>query len=230
MVIALLALPVAPANAVATAACPATIPSAGFTDLGGLSVDAVDAVNCIAYYNISKGTSATTFDPAGNVNRWQMALVPDPSGDGPWCDAARSVDQGFTDLTGLSAEATTAVNQLKQLAITTGTTATTYDPFGNVSRWQMALFITRLVNAAGISAPLGRRSGLHGPDRSECSSDHGGQPAQAADDLDRDERYDVRSVRDGRPLADGLVPGPHPAGRRSDAQGCIPSRRRRLPS
>ena len=65
MVIALLALPATPANAVATAACPATVPSAGFTDIGGLSVDAVDAINCIAFYNISKGTSAS-----GSSRRW----------------------------------------------------------------------------------------------------------------------------------------------------------------
>jgi hypothetical protein len=160
MVIALLALPVAPANAVATAACPATIPSAGFTDLGGLSVDAVDAVNCIAFYNISKGTSATTYDPAGNVNRWQMALFLTRQATAHGVTLPSGADQGFTDLTGLSAEATTAVNQLKQLAITTGTTATTYDPFGNVSRWQMALFITRLVDAAGIVLPSGADQGF----------------------------------------------------------------------
>jgi len=160
MVIALLALPVTPANAAATAACPATIPSAGFTDISGLSVDAVDSVNCIAFYNISKGTSATTYDPQGNVTRWQMALFLTRQATAHGVTLPSGASQGFTDLAGLSAEATTAVNQLKQLDITTGTTATTYDPFGNVSRWQMALFITRLVDAAGIVLPSGADQGF----------------------------------------------------------------------
>jgi len=160
MVIALLALPVAPANAAATAACPATTPSAGFTDIGGLSADAVDSINCIAFYNITKGTSATTYSPAANVARWQMALFLTRQAKAHGVTLPSGADQGFTDLAGLSAEATTAVNQLKQLAITTGTTATTYDPFGSVSRWQMALFITRLVTAAGITLPSGADQGF----------------------------------------------------------------------
>ena len=160
MVIALLALPVAPANAAATAACPATTPSAGFTDIGGLSADAVDSINCIAFYNITKGTSATTYSPAANVARWQMALFLTRQATAHGVTLPSGADQGFTDLASLSAEATTAVNQLKQLAITTGTTATTYDPFGSVSRWQMALFITRLVTAAGITLPSGADQGF----------------------------------------------------------------------
>jgi len=160
MVIALLALPVAPANAAATAACPATTPSAGFTDIGGLSADAVDSINCIAFYNITKGTSATTYSPAANVARWQMALFLTRQATAHGVTLPSGADQGFTDLASLSAEATTAVNQLKQLAITTGTTATTYDPFGSVARWQMALFITRLVTAAGITLPSGADQGF----------------------------------------------------------------------
>jgi hypothetical protein len=160
MVIALLALPVAPANAAVTAACPATIPSAGFTDIGGLSADAIGSINCIAFYNISKGTSATTYDPQGNVTRWQMALFLTRQATAHGVTLPSGAAQGFTDLAGLSAEATTAVNQLKQLEITTGTTATTYDPFGNVGRWQMALFLTRLLDKAGVLLTPGADQGF----------------------------------------------------------------------
>jgi hypothetical protein len=151
MIAALLAIPATPVNA-ATAACPATIPSAGFTDLAGLSTETVESVNCIAFYDITKGTSATTYGPTANVTRWQMALfltrqatahgvtLPDPP-----------VSAGYTDLTGLSADAVKAINQLAELGITKGTSATTYSPNNNVTRWQMALFLARLVTAAGVT-------------------------------------------------------------------------------
>ena len=73
MIAALLAVPATPVHA-ATAACPDTIPSAGFLDLGGYSAEVVDAADCLAWYDITKGTSATTYGPAANVTRWQMAL------------------------------------------------------------------------------------------------------------------------------------------------------------
>ena len=151
MIAALLAIPATPVNAVTTAACPATVPSAGFTDLAGFSADVVDGANCLAFYGITKGTSATTYGPAANVSRWQMALFLTRQAVDHGVTLPSGADQGFTDLTGLSAEAVTAVNQLAQLNITKGTSATTFDPNGNVGRWQMALFITRLVTGAGIT-------------------------------------------------------------------------------
>ena len=108
-----------------TGACPDTIGSAGFNDLGGLSSKAVDAINCLASYNITKGTSATTFGPNVTVTRSQMALflirqlgvhgVALPSG----------VSQGFTDIGTLALEARTAINQLAQLGVSKGTSTTT---------------------------------------------------------------------------------------------------------
>jgi hypothetical protein len=59
-------------------------------------------------------------------------------------------DQGFTDISGKSTEIQTAINQLKQLGITVGTNAagTLYDPDSNVTREEMALFISRLLKDA----------------------------------------------------------------------------------
>jgi hypothetical protein len=126
-------------------ACPASvITPAGFTDI--TSAD----VSCIKYYNITKGTTATTFSPIDFVTRWQMALfltrmvVPTgtllPSG----------ADQGFTDITGKSSEIQTAINQIKQLGITVGKTATTFAPDDFVTREEMALFIERLLKAVQV--------------------------------------------------------------------------------
>jgi len=124
-------------------ACPAAIiGSAGFTDTTSSDVA------CVKYYGITKGTTATTYSPMDPVTRLQMALfltrmvVPAgatlPSGE----------DQGFTDIVGEPAEFQTAINQIKQLGITVGKTATTYAPHDYVTREEMALFMDRLLKVS----------------------------------------------------------------------------------
>ena len=105
-------------------ACPASadIPSAGFTDTTDASVD------CLAYYGIVKGTTATTYSPDDSVSRWQMALYLTRAATEAGVTLGTGADQGFTDISGLSAEIQTAINQIKRLGITTGKTATTYAP------------------------------------------------------------------------------------------------------
>ena len=50
---------------------------------------------------------------------------------------------GFLDTTDLPVYAQLAINQLAALGITTGTTATTFTPYGLVTREQMAAFLAR---------------------------------------------------------------------------------------
>jgi hypothetical protein len=138
-------------------ACPASanIPSAGFTDTTDADVD------CLAYYGIVKGTTATTYSPDDSVSRWAMALYITRTLSKAGTTLGSGVDQGFTDISGLSAEIQTAVNQIKQLGITTGKTATTYAPMDNVSRQEMALFIERTLDnitagpGGSAEAPVG---------------------------------------------------------------------------
>ncbi|SVA88477.1 uncharacterized protein METZ01_LOCUS141331 [marine metagenome] len=61
---------------------------------------------------------------------------------------------GFTDTTD------TAVDCLKYYGITSGTTDTTFDPTGSVTRWQMALFITRTLDKANTVLPTGADQGF----------------------------------------------------------------------
>ena len=110
-----------------------------------------DAINQLAAMGITLGTTKTTYSPAEQVSRVQMALfltrfcdvvgidLPDPP-----------VNAGFEDLSGLSAEAVVAINQLAQVGIAKGKTATTYDPHGDVLRSQMALFLTRVLEAGEV--------------------------------------------------------------------------------
>ena len=144
----------------------------GFLDIGGLAQGTQDAINQIAALNISKGTSATTFDPNGYVTRQQMALFLtrflDASAHyfGPDCDTG-SHASGFGDTGSVSFEAYNAIEAAFDCGITTGTTATTFSPNDYVTRDQMAAFIARTLahtNAApaGVSIQAVPTAGLEG--------------------------------------------------------------------
>ena len=124
----------------------AGVDSADFEDVPA-NHGSAGSIDCIAYYGITMGTSATTYSPSMSVTREHMALfltrlaglvgiemASDPS------------DAGFTDIGELSSESQTAINQLADLGITQGTSATTYSPEDSVKRGHMALFIARLMD------------------------------------------------------------------------------------
>jgi hypothetical protein len=153
-------VPALPAAALTSEACPSTIPGAGFIDLGGLSVDAVDAIDCVAFYDITRGTSTNTFTPNGTVPRWQMAIFLVRTAAALGVSLPSGASQGFTDVGAFDSVTQTAINQLKQLGITAGTSPTTFNPNGTVPRWQMAIFITRLLARVGASLPSGTPQGF----------------------------------------------------------------------
>ncbi len=119
---------------------------AGFTDVPSGHANAGD-IDCIAYYGVTKGTSASTYSPLMSVTREQMALFLTRLAGLVGIDVDDDPDDaGFTDIGDLSAESQTAINQLADLGITQGTSATTYSPSAAVQRGHMALFISRLMN------------------------------------------------------------------------------------
>jgi hypothetical protein len=173
----LVGVPSAAAATVDTSfSCPGTIASSGFTDITNHDVTTQRAIDCLAVHNITKGTSPTTFNPSGTVPRWQMALFLVRQAAAHGMTIPAPVDQGFTDLGGLSVEARDAVNQLAQLGITLGTSATTFSPNDDVTRWQMALFITRLLAGSGVVLPAPTDQGF---------GDLGGLPASAQNAIDQ---------------------------------------------
>ena len=127
-------------------ACPASAstPAAGFTDTTSTDVD------CIAYYGITTGVTATTYEPSANIPRWQMALYLTRFMDVAGNTLGSGADQGFTDISGYSAAIQTAINQIKQAGVTTGKTATTYDPDSNVTNEEMAMFVTRALGQIAV--------------------------------------------------------------------------------
>ncbi len=126
-------------------ACPSGIaPTAGFTDITSTQVD------CIKYYGITKGTTATTYSPMDTVTRWQMALFLTRMAVPAGITLGDGTGHGFTDIGGKSAEIQTAIGQIKQLGITVGKTATTFAPDDKTTREEMALFLTRLLKKATV--------------------------------------------------------------------------------
>ena len=126
-------------------ACPSGVAAAaGFTDTTSTDVD------CIRYYGITNGTTATTYSPYDTVTRWQMALFLTRMAGPAGVTLGSGVDQGFADILGKSTEIQTAINQIKQLGITVGKTATTFAPDDNVTREEMALFISRFLTNATV--------------------------------------------------------------------------------
>jgi hypothetical protein len=143
-----------------SASCPSTIPTSGFTDISGFDATTQLAINCLVNYGITQGTSATTFSPTLSVSRWQMALFLTRQAVDHGLVLGDGSSQGFTDIGGFDAATQTAINQLAQLDITQGTSATTFEPNLVVSRWQMALFLVRLADAAGVTLPSGAPQGF----------------------------------------------------------------------
>jgi hypothetical protein len=126
-------------------ACPTGVaPAAAFTDVVSTDVD------CVKYYGITKGTTETTYSPISPVTRWQMALFLTRMASRTGITLGDGTGHGFTDISGESSEIQTAIGQIKQLGITVGKTATTYAPADNVSREEMALFLTRLLKKSTV--------------------------------------------------------------------------------
>ncbi|MCQ3805355.1 MAG: S-layer homology domain-containing protein [Acidimicrobiia bacterium] len=126
------------------------VPASDFEDVPANHANAGD-IDCIAYYNITRGTSMTTYSPLMSVTREHMALFLTRLAGLVGIDMASDPDDaGFTDIGELSAESQTAINQLADLGVTQGTSTTTYSPDDSVKRGHMALFIARLMDEMAV--------------------------------------------------------------------------------
>jgi len=131
----------APSNTTTSKACPGTsAPAAGFTDTTAADVD------CIKMFGITQGATATTYDPTGNIPRWQMALFLSRMYTPIGLAAGTTAFTAFTDISGYSTEIQTAINAIAASGITVGTATGVFSPEDNVTREQMALFLYRMGN------------------------------------------------------------------------------------
>jgi hypothetical protein len=141
------------------AACPSgQYPRNRFDDVsGGVHGPAVD---CLAWWNVTQGTSANRYSPADPVTRAQMAsfLARFLDGAAERGDITALPSQGsstFRDVSGGPHAA--AISRLADADIVQGRGDGTYNPSGHVTRDQMASFIRRAIEyATGSQLPRGR--------------------------------------------------------------------------
>ena len=140
------------ARGVATACPPDQVDSAGFTDVAGEGEGQRAAIDCIAAHGVTKGTSATTYDPGGTVTRAQMASFVmrtldrvggyERPADAPNAFADDDADIHHDDINDGAAE-----------DVIRGRADGTYGADGSVTRAQMASFVVRVLEAAGAAVP-----------------------------------------------------------------------------
>lgn len=116
-----------------------------------------DEIECMASYGITRGQDDGRYNSAGEVRRDQMALYIarflSQAEDGHVDGIPESTEDAFDDIANVHQDARDAINWLAQRGVTTGVTATEYNPGGNVSREQMATYIARAHVALGVGLP-----------------------------------------------------------------------------
>src|SRR3990172_2332587 len=153
-----------------------------YVELGATATDNVDGdlsdeivIDASAVDTGSPGSYSVTYnvsDSSGNdavqkVRTVQVVEVPVPpvgggGGVGPTVLPVVIVNScpdtipaaGFTDLGGLSGESKHAVDCLVLHEISQGTSTDTFSPLYSVTRWQMAMFLTRQLTVHGVSLPV----------------------------------------------------------------------------
>ncbi len=131
-------------------ACPEdVIPDADFSDVSSRH-DNVRDIDCIAYYGITRGTGNNRYSPDDPVIREHMALFLIRMAKLVGIDVPAPGTGAFRDIGHLSDESQDNINQLAQLGITVGKGDNRYAPADRVSRGEMALFLTRLMDLMDV--------------------------------------------------------------------------------
>jgi phospholipase C len=127
--------------------CPSgAVPPAGFTDVPADDVHH-DAVDCMVWWHVANGTGAHTYNPAGQVNRGQMASFLARMIDATTKVLPPASSDDFADDNGSAHEAN--INRLAEAGIVSGRADGTYGPADPVTRAQMATFLVRAYEFVG---------------------------------------------------------------------------------
>ena len=119
----------------------------GFTDLGTLDFAGDANINCLAYYGISAGRTADTFDPNSNVTRRHMALFLYAAAGLMGVDLMEGdmmVD--FGDISELGEDMQNAITALARNGILSGRSDMAFEPFADITRAEMAVALVNLLD------------------------------------------------------------------------------------
>ena len=120
---------------------------AEFTDVSS-SHSHRDAINCLAHYRVTLGTSPGVYSPNDDVTRYQMALFMKRAVNVAGVTLAAPADQGFTDIGDFSAGIQDAINQMAAAGIVTGAN-NMFRPGDSVTRGEMALILKGFLQSVG---------------------------------------------------------------------------------
>jgi len=120
----------------------------GFTDLGTLDA-AVSKINCLAYYGISAGRTADTFDPNADVKRSEMALFLHKAASLAGIDLMEgNMTADFGDIAELGENRQNAIKALARNGIMEGRGDMAFEPHADITRAEMAMALVSLVDHA----------------------------------------------------------------------------------
>ena len=120
---------------------------AGFSDLPDDEAFG-NAINCMAYYGITAGSTTTTYSPGDDVHRWQMALFLYNAAGVAGVDlSGMTDDQGLSDLDGLNAFAQDRINAVVEAGIMSASDDA-FSPNDPMTRAAMAVSLVALVRKA----------------------------------------------------------------------------------
>ena len=137
----------------------------GFTDLGSLE-KTVPNINCLAYYGITLGKTADTFDPNSNVTRSEMALFLYRAAGLMGVDLMGGdmmVDYG--DISELGEDRQAAITALARNGILVGRSSMAFEPGADITRAEMAVaLVAMLDHTPGVALKretMGANAGLY---------------------------------------------------------------------
>lgn len=130
---------------------PAEVPEDGFADAAGATHES--AIDCVVWWDVANGTSASTYSPAAHVGRAQMATFVANAIRRAGGTLPTAAADAFPDDDGVH-EAN--IDALAAAGIVGGFSDGTYRPGGVVSRAQMASFlVTAFEHLANVDLPRG---------------------------------------------------------------------------
>jgi hypothetical protein len=124
-----------------------------FADIDAYPSTTRAAIEELSALGITSGVAPKLFDPGSSVNRAQMALFLDRTLRVLGVNMSDVPASPFTDVFDQPPEVVEAVGHLAQLGVTTGTSQTTFEPDGVVTREQMATFLSRVVASISTESP-----------------------------------------------------------------------------
>jgi hypothetical protein len=146
----------ADAQTIGRNSCPNGIPRAGYSDVGADNPHSFD-IDCIRWLGVTDREG--TFAPQENLPRWEMAKwIFESLGWVQW--VLVGLPATFTDIGGLPPDVVNAIEFVRLADVTKGVGDGKFAPYGAVPRWQMALFLTRMVEASGMAIPDGSDQGF----------------------------------------------------------------------